>query len=70
MVLGSRLDSRLRSSNSANFAPRAKKLVIDVDNEELRKYHNDGYTLINNNIKNCVKHIQNMHIPKKNNYIC
>tara|TARA_A100001011_G_scaffold240904_1_gene248869 strand:- start:2968 stop:4761 length:1794 start_codon:yes stop_codon:yes gene_type:complete len=67
LVLGSRLDSRVRSSKSSNFAPLASKLVIDVDNEELRKYHNDEYSLVNNNIKHCVKHIQNMKLPRKNN---
>ena len=67
LVLGSRLDTRIRTSNPSNFAPLAKKLVIDVDNEELRKYHNDGYSLVNNNIKHCVKHIFKMDLPKKNN---
>ena len=65
LVLGSRLDTRIRTSNPSNFAPLAKKLVIDVDNEELRKYHNDGYSLVNSNIKHCVKHIFNMDLPKK-----
>ena len=43
LVLGSRLDNRQRSGNSANFANGAKVLVVDVDTEELKKYAADGY---------------------------
>ena len=43
IVLGSRLDNRQRSGNARNFAIGAKVHVIDVDEEELRKYRNDGY---------------------------
>jgi len=38
LVLGSRLDNRQRGSNVDNFAPGAKKLVIDIDINELNKY--------------------------------
>ena len=43
IVLGSRLDNRQRSGNSANFANGARVHVIDIDIEELRKYQLDGY---------------------------
>lgn len=43
LVLGSRLDNRQRSGNPANFARGATVIVVDVDEEELRKYQNDGY---------------------------
>ena len=43
IVLGSRLDNRQRSGNPRNFAIGAAVHVIDVDPEELRKYHSDGY---------------------------
>lgn len=43
IVLGSRLDNRQRSGNPRNFAAGAKVHVVDVDEEELRKYRNDGY---------------------------
>ena len=46
LVLGSRLDNRQRSGNAANFAMGAEVLVIDVDEEELRKYKNDGYSTL------------------------
>jgi acetolactate synthase-1/2/3 large subunit len=43
LVLGSRLDNRQRSGNARNFAVGATVHVIDVDEEELKKYRNDGY---------------------------
>jgi acetolactate synthase-1/2/3 large subunit len=43
IVLGSRLDNRQRSGNTKNFAIGATVHVVDVDAEELRKYHGDGY---------------------------
>lgn len=43
IVLGSRLDNRQRSGNPANFANGATVHVVDVDREELKKYHNEGY---------------------------
>ena len=45
-VLGSRLDNRQRSGNAANFATGAEVFVVDVDEEELRKYSNDGYSTL------------------------
>ena len=41
LVLGSRLDNRQRSGNAGTFAKSARVLVVDVDNEELIKYHNN-----------------------------
>ena len=43
IVLGSRLDNRQRSGNARNFAIGATVHVVDIDNEELAKYRNDGY---------------------------
>ena len=43
LVLGSRLDNRQRSGNPHNFASSAVVHVVDVDEEELKKYNNDGY---------------------------
>ena len=43
IVLGSRLDNRQRSGNAANFAVGATVHVVDVDEEELKKYGDDGY---------------------------
>lgn len=43
LVIGSRLDNRQRSGNAKNFATGARIHVIDVDEEELKKYRNDGY---------------------------
>lgn len=46
IVLGSRLDNRQRSGNAANFAMGAKVVVVDIDEEELRKYGRDGYSTV------------------------
>lgn len=43
LVLGSRLDNRQRSGNAKNFAIGATVHVFDVDEEELKKYRDDGY---------------------------
>ena len=41
VVLGSRLDSSLTAWNHANFAPRAKKIIIDIDPAETDKLDMD-----------------------------
>lgn len=43
LVLGSRLDNRQRSSNPKKFAPQARVLAFDIDDQELAKYKNDNY---------------------------
>ncbi len=40
IVFGSRLDNRQRTGNPFGFAPFAEVTVFDIDEEELRKYHN------------------------------
>lgn len=37
LVLGSRLDSSLTAFNHRNFAPRAKKIMVDIDQAEIQK---------------------------------
>jgi acetolactate synthase-1/2/3 large subunit len=39
VVLGSRLDNRQRTGNPKGFAPFAQILVLDIDEEELKKYN-------------------------------
>ena len=41
LILGSRLDSSLTVFNHANFAPRAKKVMIDIDAAEINKMQMD-----------------------------
>lgn len=50
LILGSRLDNRQRGGNTSNFAPGAKKLVVDVDINELSKY-DDTYDTLELNLK-------------------
>jgi len=38
IVFGSRLDNRQRTGNPSGFAPFAKLLILDIDQEELNKY--------------------------------
>ena len=45
LVLGSRLDNRQRGGNVNNFAPGAKKLVVDIDINELNKYDENYETI-------------------------
>ena len=46
IVLGSRLDNRQRSGNAENWAIGAKVIVLDVDEEELKKYRQNGYQTV------------------------
>jgi acetolactate synthase-1/2/3 large subunit len=46
IVLGSRLDNRQRSGNADNWAVGAKVIVVDVDEEELKKYAQNGYQTV------------------------
>jgi acetolactate synthase-1/2/3 large subunit len=46
LVLGSRLDNRQRSGDTKGFAPCAEIHVLDIDQEELKKYqNNDRYSV-------------------------
>jgi len=47
IVFGSRLDNRQRTGSPKGFAPFAKKIVLDIDDQELKKFANDeSYTTI------------------------
>ena len=39
LVLGSRLDNMITAFNEEHFAYHAKKIIVDVDNNEIRKLH-------------------------------
>lgn len=43
LVLGSRLDTHQTGSNPATFAPKALKIVVDIDQDELNK--NNGMNI-------------------------
>tara|TARA_B100000427_G_scaffold328318_1_gene341134 strand:- start:574 stop:1809 length:1236 start_codon:yes stop_codon:yes gene_type:complete len=51
LVLGSRLDTRQRSSNESTFAPLASIDVIDIDDQELKKFQNLRYNLFQLDLK-------------------
>ena len=41
LILGSRLDSSLTAWNHEHFAPKAKKIMVDIDETEIRKMRTD-----------------------------
>jgi acetolactate synthase-1/2/3 large subunit len=53
IVLGSRLDNRQRTGNPMGFAPFAQILVLDIDEEELKKYNSQkNYETLKFNLAN------------------
>ena len=66
LVLGSRLDNRQRTGNPNGFAPFAKILVLDIDEEELKKYKKlKNYEVCQFNLNDIDKLIKKI-IPKNN----
>ena len=64
IVLGSRLDNRQRSGNPKNFAKGAKVHVVDIDEEELRKYQGDGYRSSHLDIRDLPAVLAKVLVPK------
>ncbi|MGY2906896.1 thiamine pyrophosphate-binding protein [Bradyrhizobium sp. URHC0002] len=67
IVLGSRLDNRQRSGNAANFAVGATVHVVDVDQEELIKYRNEGYRVSHLDFTGLPAVLRGISIPPTNN---
>ena len=66
--LGCRLNTQITGSNLKSFAPNAKKIVVDIDNNEFKKTNGLKYDLkINLNLKDFFKTI-NPKIKNKKNY--
>ena len=63
LVLGSRLDNRQRGGVTENFAPLAKKLVIDIDKDELNKY-DDSYDVVDFDLRNIDTLLQDIEFPQ------
>ena len=68
LVLGSRLDNRQRSGDTTNFAPLAKVLVLDIDDEELKKYHTDGYESLTVDLSNMYDVFNELQVPVSQNW--
>tara|TARA_Y100000389_G_scaffold140891_1_gene138768 strand:- start:1054 stop:2811 length:1758 start_codon:yes stop_codon:yes gene_type:complete len=62
LIIGSRLDNRQRGGRAENFAPLAKKLVIDIDKDELNKY-DSSYKTINLDLKYIEPIIKKVQFP-------
>lgn len=67
IVLGSRLDNRQRSGNAGNFAIGATVHVVDVDQEELAKYSNDGYQVSHLDFAGLPEVLRGIEVPTANN---
>ena len=66
--LGCRLNTQITGSNLKSFAPNAKKIVVDIDDNEFKKTNGLKYDLkINLNLKDFFKTI-NRKIKNKKNY--
>ena len=66
--LGCRLNTQITGSNLKSFAPNAKKIVVDIDDNEFKKTNGLKYDLkINLNLKDFFKTI-NPKIKNKKNY--
>ena len=66
--LGCRLNTQITGSNLKSFAPNAKKIVVDIDDNEFKKNNGIKYDLkINLNLKDFFKTI-NPKIKNKKNY--
>ena len=66
--LGCRLNTQITGSNLNSFAPNAKKIVVDIDDNEFKKTNGLKYDLkINLNLKDFFKTI-NPKIKNKKNY--
>jgi len=64
--LGSRLDTHQTGSNATRFAPKAKKIVVDIDNEELNKNDKMAIDLkINCDLNIFLKTLNSLHIETK-----
>ena len=67
IVLGSRLDNRQRTGNPSGFAPFAKIAVLDIDEEELRKYkRHKNYTVTRYDLSH-ISNLLSRKSPIKNN---
>ena len=63
IAIGSRLDTRQRSGNARNFAIGAVVHAIDVDEEELKKYRNDGYGTTRLDLQNLPAFLPQLRAP-------
>ena len=63
IVVGSRLDNRQRSSDARNFAVGARVHVVDIDQEELKKYKNDGYAVTHLDFASLPAVLQRLSVP-------
>ena len=70
IFLGTRLSTQLIGSNISIFAPLAKKIVVDIDNEEFTNHRLPKIDLkINSDVKSFFASLKKIKIIKQNNSI-
>ncbi len=63
LVLGNRMDTRQRPGNTKAFAPQATVHVIDIDQEELKKYKINAYATTQLNLKDLPPILEHLSPP-------
>jgi acetolactate synthase-1/2/3 large subunit len=53
IVIGSRLDTHEIGNNASQFAPKAKKIMVDIDTSEIDKFQNSGMVIDEPIIMDC-----------------
>jgi acetolactate synthase-1/2/3 large subunit len=56
LILGARLDDSVTCYNIKGFAPKAKKVIVDIDNAELDRLPDD-YIKVNMDVKDFMKQL-------------
>ncbi len=51
IILGSRVDNSITAFNEENFAPKARKIIVDIDVNEINKFSMPFEVSINDNVK-------------------
>ena len=70
--IGCRIDNIITGFNEKNFAPKANKIIIDIDKKELKKFHFKNIIKIRSDAKIFLDKVKNLNIktnPKTEDWI-
>lgn len=65
LTIGTRLAIPQRGYSDTEFAPKAKKFIVDIDNNELMKFNFKNANLINDDAKNFIKKLSKINLTTK-----
>ena len=65
LVLGARLDAGQTAYNLNNFAPHARKIIVDIDSSELNKFDYQDALLINCSAHNFLEELYSLLLTEK-----